>query len=175
MADEGNPCYLAALSPELIDNILSHLDSVRTLGSFINTSRFVHRCFDGREETVILRVLRNELGLVLADAMFLRLLPYPGPINTPEGRTARLDNIKNITPIYGKMLGDGGPSAGGGKATAPSFAELVELCRTLHSMNFLASTYFAAQLRSFGGGGDDEGPAAAASSRAERLRVLRAL
>jgi hypothetical protein len=69
--------------------------------------------------------------------------------------------------MYRDMLAGG---RGGGADAVLSFAELTELCRTLHQINFLASTYVAAQQRSFG----SKGPATAPPSRAERLRVLRA-
>ncbi|KAK1768008.1 hypothetical protein QBC33DRAFT_41386 [Phialemonium atrogriseum] len=74
MPDEEKPCYLSALAPELFENILSHLDSVRTLSNLITTSRFVFRHFVGREGPIILRILQNELGPVLTDAKFLNRL-----------------------------------------------------------------------------------------------------
>ena len=160
------------LSPEVIDNIFSHVDSVRSLGNFITTCRFIHRCFEGREATILLRILQNGLGPVLADAMFLRIMPSQDP---NEYQTSRLARIQGMAPVYMKMLGDGGPSRGrGGDVPVPSFAELANLCPTLRSVNFLADTYFTAQLRSFGDSAA-EGPATAALSFVERLRVLRAL
>jgi hypothetical protein len=52
----------------------------------------------------------------------------------------------------------------------PSLAELTELCRILHQIDFLACTYIAVQLRSFGTEGD---LAAAPPSHTERQWVLR--
>lgn len=166
MPDEEKHCYLSALAPELFDNILSHLDSVRTLGNLITTSRFVYRHFEGREGPIILRVLQNELGPVLTDAKFLCLFPYTNP---PGDWIMYWDKLHTMAAMYRDMLGCSGCSGGGGDVTDLSFAELTQLCRTLHKMNFLASTYVAAQLRLFG-----EGLAAAPPSRTEWLRVLRA-
>ncbi|OIW30572.1 hypothetical protein CONLIGDRAFT_283945 [Coniochaeta ligniaria NRRL 30616] len=168
MSDEEIPPSLSALSPELIDNILLEIDSVYALGNFIIASRYVRRCFQGRKHVVVWRVLQNELGPVLKDAEFLRLLPHANPGNS-TGDQYR-DWVQNMAAVYREILRGSGRGRAGGYVTVPSFAELIELCRTLHTMNFLASTYITAQLRSFSG----SEAAAAPPSRVERLRVLRA-
>lgn len=143
---------------------------MRALCNLIITSRFVYRRFEGQKRPIILRVLENELGPVLTDAKFLRLFPYADPGGSPENWIMYWDGIHAMAAAYRDMLGSGGCGGGGGDMPVPSFAELTQLCHTLHKMNFLASTYVAAQLRSFGG----EGPATAPLSCTERLRVLQA-
>jgi hypothetical protein len=153
--DKGEPCYLDALAPELVDNIVFQIDSVRALGNFITTSHFVYRRFEGRKGPVILRVLQNMLGLVLTDALFLGLFPCSDPGHGPETRMAYWDGIHTMATVYMEMLSSRGHSGRGTDVTIPSFAELSQLCRAFHKVNFLASTYIAAQMRSFG----SEGPA----------------
>ena len=160
------PCYLGALAPELIDKIYSELDSVRALGNFITTFRYVYRCFERRKGSVIFRVLQNELGPILTDAKFLCVFPYADPGGSGD-RTAYWDGIHTAAGVYRDMLDSG---RRGGDDAVPSFAELTELCRTLHKMNFLASHYVAVLQRSFSGEGADAAP----PSPAEWLRVLRA-
>lgn len=159
MSNKQDPCYLSALAPELIDNILFEVDPVRALGNLTLASRHVHQCFEERKHGIIWRVLQNELGPVLADARFLRLFPYMDRGDSPEKRMAYWDGIQNMAAMYRAMLGSD-------DVAVPSFAELTQLCGSLHKMNFLASTYIKTQFRSFG---CQEPP-----SRAERLRVLRA-
>lgn len=146
--------------------MFSELDSIRDLGNFITTFRYVYRLFERRKGPVIFRVLQNELGPVLTDAKFLRVFPYadPGP---PEDRMRYWDRIHTAAGIYKDMLNS---SRYGGDNAVPSVAELTKLCRTFYQMNFLASTYIAAQQRLFG----SEEAGIAPPSRAERLRVLRA-
>lgn len=165
MSDEEDPRYFSALAPELIDIILFEIDSVRDLGNLIIASRYLRRHFEGQKRAVIWRVLQNELGPVLTDARFLCLFPYADPGGGFEKRMAYWDGLHNMAAVYRDMLG-----SGRGDVTAPRLAELTQLCRTLHEMNFLASTYVTAQLRSFNG----DVVAMAPPSRAERLRVLRA-
>lgn len=54
--------------------------------------------------------------------------------------------------------------------TIPSFAELTQLCHTLHDIDFLVKTYIATRLPPFNG----KDPATAPASGTERLRLLRA-
>ncbi|KAI5863573.1 hypothetical protein GGS23DRAFT_567631 [Durotheca rogersii] len=170
MSDDGDPRYFGALAPELIDNVLFEIDSVRALSNSIIASRYARRRFEGRKHPVLWRVLQNELGPVLTDAKFLRLFPYADPGGSPQKWMAYRDGIHNMAAVHKGMLGSDGCGRAGGDVAVPSFAELTQLCRTLHKMNFLASTYVTAQLRSFSG----EELATAPPSRAERLRVLRA-
>ncbi|KAK1765711.1 hypothetical protein QBC33DRAFT_579434 [Phialemonium atrogriseum] len=145
------PCYLGALAPELVDNVFSELHSIRDL-DFITTFRYIYRLFERRKGPVIFRVLQNELGPVLT---------------VPAHRMGYWDRIHTAAGIYKDMLNS---SRYEGDNAVPSVAELTKLCRTFYKMNFLASTYIAAQQRLFG----SEEAGTAPPSRAERLRVLRA-
>ncbi|KXX79923.1 hypothetical protein MMYC01_202279 [Madurella mycetomatis] len=166
---EKEPCYLAALPPELIGKLFSEVDSVRDLGNFIITCRFIYANFQGRKASVIFRVLQNELGAVVIDALFLQNFPYadPGDPSDPGKWMAYWDSIHTAAAVYRDMLNGG---RDGRRDACPSLVGLTDLCRTLHNMNFFASAYIATQLRSFGTGG----LVAAPLSRTERLRVLRA-
>src|SRR4051812_36525472 len=90
---KDNHSYLGALAPELLDNILLEIDSVRALGNFITTSRFVHRHFEKRKEPIVFRVIQNELGPVVTDARFLRVFPYTKPGGSWEDCIAYWDRI----------------------------------------------------------------------------------
>lgn len=160
-------CYLASLAPELFDNILFEIDSVRALSNLITTSRFICRRFEWRREHVIFRVLQNELGPVLTDARFLRVFPYADPGRDPEDRPDYWDGIHTMATVYMNML------AGRERAATalPNQQELTELCQTLYNVNFLAEAYISSRLRQFG----SAGPATAPPSRTERLRILRAI
>ena len=86
-----------------------------------------------------------------------------------------------MAAVYKDMLGGDSGMGGGseGGTAAPNLLGLTTLRRTLHQINFVAETYVAAQLRSFGGEGPRirtvRGSATCAPlSRTERLRVLRA-
>lgn len=160
------PCYLSALAPELVANIFNQLDSIRALGNLITTSRYVHQIFEGRRETIVSRVLQNELDLVLVDARFLRGFPYDGNDGKPHARY--FNRIHSAALVYRDMLNN---SRHGVDDVVLTREELTELCRTLHTMNFLADIYIAAQRRRLDGG---SGSSAEPPSRSERLRVLRA-
>lgn len=167
MADE-EPCYLGALPPELILVIFEELDSVRDLGNFIITSRFLHQVFEGRRRLILLRILQNELGPALIDAKFLRLFPYVAHPDSPEGRKANRHRICTGAAMYKDMLNNSRHGRGG---AIPNITELAELYRTFHRMDFLAHTYISVQNDVFGGEGASVGP----PSRVERQRVLQAL
>ena len=164
MSDKSKRCFLCALTPELIDNIISHLDSVSALGNFIVTCRLIHGHFKGREILTIQRTICDELGPVWKDARFLNLFPMANPGDNIEERNVYRDGIHTMSELYMGILKDDGSEFN------PNWDELTQLCQTLHQMNFLIDTYIKVQMRWFGG----EGPAAAPLSRTERLRVLRA-
>ncbi|KAH8807083.1 hypothetical protein F5884DRAFT_788493 [Xylogone sp. PMI_703] len=169
MSDKKKSCYLGALAPELLDKIFLEIDSVHTLDNFIVSSRFIHEHFEKRKEAIIFYILQNELGPVFTDARLLYRFPYTEPSGDPESSESwkmHWDRIHTAAAMYRNML-----ATGCDKSTdaLPNLAELTELCRTYHQMNFLTSTYIAAQQRSFG-----SGPAAVRPSHTERLRVLRA-
>ena len=84
MSDKEKSCYLGALAPELVDNILFEIDSVQALSNFIITFRFIYKRFKKRKGPVVLRVLQNSLGPVLTDAKFLGLPPCSDPGVGPE-------------------------------------------------------------------------------------------
>ncbi|ROV94052.1 hypothetical protein VMCG_08254 [Cytospora schulzeri] len=91
--------YLGALAPEVVDIILTQVDSVRDLGNFVTTCHFVHQCFEARREPLIHRVLQNELGPVLTDARFLRIFHYAdpsGPLHLRHGRRLRPDLCQTL-------------------------------------------------------------------------------
>ncbi len=173
MAD-ASCCCLSALPAELVDVIFFEIDSVRALASFITTSRSIYHCFKPRKRAILFRVLQNELGPILTDAQFLSVFPYADPTDL-----GYYEWIHAMAAVYKDMLGgDGrlGGSSGGGTAP-PSLQGLTTLCHTLHQINFLADTYIATQLCSFGGEASRTrlGSAACAPvSRTEWLRVLRA-
>ncbi|KAF4979371.1 hypothetical protein FZEAL_4412 [Fusarium zealandicum] len=147
-------CCLDNLAPEIIDHILFQMDSVRALGNLITVSHFIHRCFQRRKEQVILCVLQNELGLIMADAKILSVFPYRYPSHDP-----RADAVILRTMLDRRRSG------------APfSYAELMGLCATLHQINFLTDAYVTMHKFSIGA----DGPFAAPLSRVERLRVQRA-
>lgn len=162
---QEQPCYLGSLAPEIIDNILSEVDSIRDLANFITTSPVIYRRFEVRKRPILSRVLQTELGPVLTDARFLNEFPYSDPGEEDE-KPAYWDMIHTKGAEYRGMLA-AGPDA---DDIIPSLEELTKLCRTLHTMTRLANTYLAAQPYLFG----NEGPATPPPSRAERLRVVRA-
>ena len=175
MADASCSC-LGALPAELVDIIFFEIDSVRALASFITSSRSIYRCFEPRKRAILFRVLQNELGPILTDAQFLSAFPYADPTDL-----GYYEWIHAMAAVYKNMLSedDGmGGSSGGGTAD-PSLQGLTTLCRTLHQINFLAHTYVATQLRSFGGEASRahtgiDSATCAPLSRTEWLRVLRA-
>lgn len=168
---DQRPCYLGTLAPELVEHLLSHLDSISALGNFITTCRYVHKCFKRRQRQILFHVLSNELRPVLADARFLRRFPYANPGYNAHDRRAYWDGLHTNAKLYRSMLNaDRGP--GGQGNAAPSPEELTQLCRTLHEMNFLAHTYVTALQQSFSRQGSEAG--SVPLSGAERLRVLRA-
>jgi hypothetical protein len=167
MSGESSYC-LGALPPELLDNVLCELESIRDLATFVATSRFVYRRFELQKRAILFSVLQNELGPVLIDARLLLLFPY----SDPAGENYH-DWIHTMAAVYRDML-RGGDKQGG---DVPSLAELTELCRTLHDVNFLAETYMRAYMASLAAQASSHSiaPAAAPFSRAEKLRVMRAM
>ncbi|ROV93965.1 hypothetical protein VSDG_06234 [Cytospora chrysosperma] len=170
--EQPKPCYLGALAPELLDLIFFETDSVCALANFIATAGFIYHRFGQRKRSILWRVVQNELGPVLVDAMFLRLFPYAEP-GRPHYWEAYWDRIHDGGALYREMFAEDTRAVDHGppRHAPPSLAELTELCRTLHHVNFLASAYIAVQLRSFSTEGN---LAAAPPSRTERQRVLRA-
>ncbi|KAI1129837.1 hypothetical protein F5Y10DRAFT_290476 [Nemania abortiva] len=172
-------CYLGNLPPELIDGILEQFDSISALSHFIMTAGFIYQRFASRKRLIIRCVLQNELGPVLADARFLRVYPYIDPQYRPLYSDRRggwlLDRraqdlsisyfhyrdrqLNQLSPVYRDML-----NTNGGDMSSIDMEELTQLCHMLHKINFLASAYFAAHQRTFGGD---------PLSRVERLRIVR--
>ena len=173
----------------MFEKIFFELDTIRDLANFIVTARFVYRGFRARRQTILLRVLQNELGPALPDARFLFVFPYADPADELRYH----DWIHVMAGVYQDMLpgSDGrGVFSGGGEGQGvlpggegqgvrcdfnpPTLKELTELCRTLRRINFITDIYATTQLASFslaGGGGT---PAAAPLSRLERRRIMRA-
>ncbi|KAI1289049.1 hypothetical protein F5Y03DRAFT_64917 [Xylaria venustula] len=166
MANEQVPCYLGNLSPELIDNVLAHVDSVRDLENFVITAAFIYRRFKREERTTIFRVLQNELGTVLTDARFLYLFPYCNPGDSTLQRDAYWIHLYTMTGVYRNMLN----TREDNNTSLPDMEELTQLCRTLHKMNFLVSAYQSATQHWLLG----SDLATLPFSRVERLRVIRA-
>ncbi|AEO61524.1 hypothetical protein MYCTH_2311755 [Thermothelomyces thermophilus ATCC 42464] len=164
------PSHLGALPPELFDKIFFELDTIRDLANFIVTARFVYHRFSARRQTILFRVLQNELGPALPDARFLFVFPY----SDPTDEVLYHEWIYVMAGVYRDMLAGGEGHGVRGYPGPPTVEELTELCRTLHLINFITDTYVTAQLGSFdlaGGGGT---PATAPLSRPERCRVMRA-
>ena len=168
---DRRPCYLGALAPELVEHILSQLDSISALGNFITSCRYVHGCFKRQQENLVFHVLSNELGPVLVDARFLCKFPYADPGDSPQEWTAYWDGLHTGAEMYRGWLNADRDRHGQGDA-APSPEELTQLCHTLHEMNFLTRTYVTAQQQSRSRFGPLAGRAPL--SRAECLRILRA-
>ncbi|KAL2175394.1 uncharacterized protein P884DRAFT_262602 [Thermothelomyces heterothallicus CBS 202.75] len=164
------PPHLGALPPELFDRIFFELDRIRDLANFIVTARFVYHRFSARRQTILFRVLQNELGPALPDARFLFVFPY----SDPTDKVLYYEWIHVMAGVYRDMLAGGEGHGVRGYPGPPTVEELTELCRTLHLINYITDTYVTAQFASFdlvGGGGT---PATAALSRPERCRVMRA-
>ncbi|KAK3898135.1 hypothetical protein C8A05DRAFT_47461 [Staphylotrichum tortipilum] len=166
------PLHLGALPPEVFDKLFSELDAIHSLASFILTARFVYHRFRPRRETILFRVLQNELGPALPDARFLFVFPYADPADDEH----YYDWLYVMAAVYRDMLprpkGLGvlrDPEGGGALLD-----RLTALCRTLHHINFLADTYTTMLLTSFSAAGGDGTAATAPLSRAERRRVVRA-
>ncbi|KAK5991873.1 hypothetical protein PT974_05260 [Cladobotryum mycophilum] len=140
------PCHIGALMPELIDQIILEIGSLRTLGSFITTSRFIYKHFERRKRYIIYHILQKVLGPVLADAQFLLIFPY-ADVTLDSHYAGRYDPI-------------------------PSLEVLTKLCHDFYKFDFLASFY----IKTLGFlSNEGIGPAGTtAPSRAEQLRVLRA-
>ena len=78
MLNDGRCHLLRALAPapELLDPVLSVIDSVRTLSSLTTACRLIHRRFNAQKTLILWHVLQNELGPALTDANFLATFPY---------------------------------------------------------------------------------------------------
>ncbi|KAL7926960.1 hypothetical protein ACQKWADRAFT_94127 [Trichoderma austrokoningii] len=164
MPGKNERCYLSALAPELVDNILIHLDSIRTLSNFVAASRFIYQRFTGRRELLILGVLQNQLGPVLADARFLSRLSYATPGSAPRECILYWDKMYDMAAVYKDLLYRGGDD------TDLGFAALTQQCHTLYQINFISDAYIAAQGRWL----QAQGLVFSPPSPSERLRVLRA-
>ncbi|KAI1138652.1 hypothetical protein F5Y05DRAFT_46134 [Hypoxylon sp. FL0543] len=171
---DRRPCYLDALAPELIENILFQLDSISALGNFITSCHYVHECFKRHRDHLVFHVLSNELGPVLVDARFLFKFPYANPRfdNSPHESMAYWGKLHTSAELYKDMLGaDRDYHEQGIAALGPE--ELPRLCQTLHRMNLLARTYVTVHFQhSYTRHGSPAGTTPL--SRAERLRILRA-
>lgn len=91
-------CYLATLPAELLDMVVFELDSIRDLANFIITSRVVYQRFKAQKKAVLLTVLHNELGPVMADARFLQVCHYTG-----RGKTMDLGGYCEETHIMARL------------------------------------------------------------------------
>jgi hypothetical protein len=168
---DNSAFHLGALPPELLDNVLCELESIRDLANLIATSKFVYRRFQLQKRVILFNVLQNELGPVLIDARFLLVLPYSNPDDENY-----YNWIHTMAAIYRDML-RGGNGQGAQGHGIPSLAELTELCRTLHDVNFISEAYMRAYMASLAARDSTHSiaPAAAPFSRTERLRVVRAM
>lgn len=86
--------HLGGLPPELFDKVLFEINAIRDLAQFIPTARFVYHRFRLQRRAVFFRVLQNELGPVLADAMFVYFLT-----RTPQIRPGMLKSCP-LRPTY---------------------------------------------------------------------------
>jgi hypothetical protein len=164
--------HLGGLPSELLDKILFEIDATRDLAHFIVTARFVYQRFRVRRRAVLFRVLRNELGPVLADARFLFVFPYSDPTDQAQYSVW----LHLMAHVYHGMLRDSKaeddmPIIQGD--ALPHFEELKAICRTVHDINFIADMYGTARLASFDLGGGASTPATGPLSRTERRRIMR--
>jgi hypothetical protein len=109
--EQPKPCYLGALAPELLDLIFFETDSVCALANFIATAGFIYHRFDQRKRPILWRVVQNELGPVLVDAMFPRLFPYAEPGGL-QSWAAYCDRIHNDAALYRNILAEGTHAVG---------------------------------------------------------------
>ncbi|KAH6843251.1 hypothetical protein B0I37DRAFT_215034 [Chaetomium sp. MPI-CAGE-AT-0009] len=163
--------HLDGLPCELFDKILFEINTIRDLAHFIATARFVYQRFRVQMRAVLFRVLRNELGPVLADARFLFVFPY----SDPTDQVRYIERLHVMADVYHSMLRggetqDGIPFQGD---ALPDLEELNGLCRTLHQINFIADMYVTARLAFFDLGGGGVTPATAPLSPLERRRLVR--
>ncbi len=166
--DGVSRCHLDGLPAELLDTILFNIDAIRDLAHFIATARFVYHRFKTQKRAILFGVLQNELSTVLVDARFLLVFPYSNPGNWLE----YLSCMHLKADLYRDMLRTGNMPARGD--ALPSLNELMQICRTLNQVNFVADMYIAARLRSFDLSGGRGTPATAPISPLERQRLVRA-
>ncbi|KAI0975377.1 hypothetical protein F4678DRAFT_420124 [Xylaria arbuscula] len=166
MADKQVPCYLGILPPELIDNVLVYVGSLRDLRNFVLTAAFIYQRFKQRKRITIFRVLQNELGMVLTDARFLYLFPSCDPGWSPLQQDGYWDHLHTMAGVYRNMLN----TREDNNIPLPDMEELLHLCYTLYDMNFLVSVYQSAAQSWFHG----SDLATLPFSRVERLRIIRA-
>ncbi|KAK3899254.1 hypothetical protein C8A05DRAFT_37142 [Staphylotrichum tortipilum] len=164
--------HLGSLPAELFDKILFETDTIRDLARFTATARFVYRRFTMQRQTVLFRVLKNELGPVLVDARFLYMFPYSDTTDHAE----YISRLRIMADAYREMLRGGNATRGlpVQRDVLPSLTELTAICGTLHKINFIADMYATAQLGLFLLGGGAGTPATAPLSPLERQRVVRA-
>ena len=172
MTNAVGPCYLGALAPELLDLILLHVDSVKSLGNFMRVSRFIHHRFMASREQLIYSMLQKELGPVLVDAEFLLQIPWPGPQEWQEEMVELHDQAEKLTLIMNKTKEGQHTSS-----TVPALEQLNQLCSTYRNMSTLFHVYFRSYLHTFGGRNDrtPDPMVTAPISSVERLRILRSL
>lgn len=163
---------LGDLPLELFDKIMFEIDTVRDLAQFIATARFVYQRFRVQRRAVLFQVLHNELGPVLADAMFLFLYPF----SNSRDDVQHLERLHVMAKIYHDMLQGGAEGGISLQADAlPQLEELKGLCRTLRQINLVADMYVTARFAPFDHGDGGETPATAPLSLSERQRVVRIL
>jgi hypothetical protein len=161
----------------LFDKIILELHTIRDLANLILTARFAYHAFNVQRQTILFRVLRNELGPALPDARFLFLFPYSKPGDDDwEGYWGW---ILVMGGMYRDMLPQNELLPGIRKNAQvdpglPRIEVLTALCRTLHLINFLTDTYITTQLTSFNLAGGGDTPATAPVSHSERQRIMRA-
>jgi hypothetical protein len=161
----------------LFDKIILELHTIRDLANLILTARFAYHAFNVQRQTILFRVLQNELGPALPDTRFLFLFPYSKPGDDDwEGYWVW---ILVMGGMYRDMLPQNELLPGIRKNAQvdpglPRIEVLTALCRTLHLINFLTDTYIATQLTSFNLAGGGDTPATAPVYRPERQRIMRA-
>ena len=177
MAQYSEPLHLGALPPELFDKVFLELHTIRDLASLILTARFAYHGFKVQRQTILFRVLQNELGPALPDARFLFLFPYSKPGDNDWERYWGW--ILFMGGVYRDMLPQNEllPAIGNNAREDPGLPRvevLTALCQTLHLINFLTDTYINTQLTSFDLAGGGNTAATAPLSRPERQRIMRA-
>ena len=95
------PVPLQDLPLELVSQILSNCPTLLDLRQLASTSRYTYAAFQAEKAVLIYKVLANELGPVLPDA--LGLAAVPKPLNASILRAYK-DEAHEIITRYGHYL-----------------------------------------------------------------------
>lgn len=137
MATVSNCSGLARLPLELVDNIFLEISSLAGLNNFFMVARFIYEHFKPRKERILLRVLQNQLGTVLADAQFLEVFKY----SNPRSAASHLEHPRISGFEYRSLLPPNGYNM------MPTIAELDQLFKAFYIFDSLTHIYIKAFLQ----------------------------